>query len=73
VPWDHRRGRRGHEVEQARDRAGPLQRVGVAILWRAALLDQVAGKEHGRVGDDHDDVVVGVAAAKVAQLDRTAA
>ncbi len=48
----------------------PVERVAVAKEGDCAVLDEVAGEEHARAGDGDDDVVVGVAATQVAELDR---
>ena len=53
----------------ARSRRGPVERVRIAEERDVAVLEEVAGEHH--VGARHldDDVVVGVAAAEVAQHD----
>ena len=65
------RPRRSRASTSARDRLGPVERVAVAEERRRAVLEQVAGEQDVGVRDDDHDVVVGMAAAEVAQLDRT--
>ena len=51
----------------------PVHREAVAEERRRVVLEEVAGEQHVGVRHEHDDVVVGVAAAEIAQLDRSAA
>jgi hypothetical protein len=65
-----RRGQAQHDVHAER----PVEREAVgAVRGRRRLLDQVAGQQHIDVGDVHDQVSVGVATARVQQLDHPVA
>ncbi len=62
-----------HQQRQPIDGGRPLERVRVAERRDGAAFEQVPGEHDGRSRDKHDRVVVGVAAAQVAQLDLTIA
>ena len=59
----------GAEGDDRLDRGRPVERVAVAEVGRRPVLEEVAGEQDAGVRDRQDDVVVGVAAAEVAQLD----
>ena len=50
-------------------RGRPVERVRVVERRDGAVLEQVTSEQHASSRDEHDHVVVGVAAAQVAQLD----
>ena len=66
VPGDHRPFRLGDDPG---DRIGPFEWERVLERRRSALFDEVSGEDHSGVGDDGDDIVVGVASAEVMELD----
>ena len=70
-PTSRGRARRRRSTRPTRrlDRRRPVERIAVAEIRRRAVLEQVAGEQHVGVRDEDDDVVVGVAATEVAQLD----
>jgi acylglycerol lipase len=63
----------GHVFHQSLDGHRPVERVRIAEEGWGVSLDEVAGEQNVGVGNDHGDVVVGVTAAQVAQLDRPTA
>ena len=71
VPWPGTTAP-GDQLDEPLDGRRPVQRIAVAEVRRGVGLEQVAGEHHAGVGHEHDDVVVGVAAAEVAQLDASA-
>ena len=58
-----------HQRHEAIDGGRPVERVRVAERRDGAAFEEVAGEHHAGSRDEHDRVVVGVAAAQVAQLD----
>ena len=68
-----RRDRRRVEAQDRLDRGRPVERIAVPEVRRGAVLQEVAGEQDASVRDRQDDVVVGVAAAEVPQLDHPAA
>ena len=65
--------RPGRQLDEPLDRGRPVEREAVAEERRRIVLQEVAGEEDVCVGDPNDDVVVGVAAAEIGELDRAAA
>ena len=58
-----------HQRHEAIDGGRPIERVRVAERRDRPAFEEVAGEHHAGSGDEHDRVVVGVAATQVAQLD----
>ena len=57
------------QLREARRGLRPVQRIAVAEAGNGAVLDQVPGERDRGVRDLDDDVVVGVPATEVAELD----
>ena len=51
----------------------PVERVAIAEGWDRTILDEIAGEHDAGTGDGDDDVVVGMAAPQIAELDRSPA
>jgi thiosulfate/3-mercaptopyruvate sulfurtransferase len=75
VPGHHEPGicSGGRNAEQATHGRGPVEREGVLERGRGALLQQIPGERNVRVGYQYEEVAVGMAAAKEADLDTAAA
>ena len=61
------------ELDQPLDRRRPFHRIAVAEVRRRAVLDEIAGEQHVGVRHEDHDVVVGVGATEIAELDPAAA
>lgn len=71
VPGNHNCGICG--LQQGVECCRPVEGIGVTELRRCTFLDEVAGEHDAGIGDHHDKVVVGVAAAEVPELDAATA
>ena len=57
------------QLRDPQGRLRPVERIAVVEERHGAVLDEVPGEQHGRIGDADDDVVIGVPATEVAELD----